>query len=334
MTNTTNFTFTNFDDYDGESMIETVETMPMLTHFWTGHPDLEMQTDFRNTAFILGHFGFFIVNLINAATLLCFEGFGTRRILSNPVSKLSMAAHVSQLLSCFTSIRRYNENCEFETMDARMGTLFGIGGFFFINMSYLYLLFRNNRKHIRLGGVFWTIVSTLCGVTTMNDWDNVHFDYFRCLIAFSAATHIAILLHARRALRAGMFNAIFVQDDVLSRIWLAMVVLVGISFACAASQVPAMIYPGTGIIYWVCMVNSMIVGRVSFMVNDNDNHNCHKNRDYRHWYHDIGDHDTPHSPCSTDSSSDDDSTNPRCSGAELYSDERYQCGIQMVYRNC
>jgi len=235
----------------------------VLTSFFAPDTDLPPETAFRNIIFMLAHFGFFIVNVINAFVLIFFEGFGTGRLRSNRASQLSLAAHLFQVHSCFTSIRRHNENDEFGC-DAKMGTITGIVGFFFMNLSYLHLHYRRDADGIRKGTVFWTIVCIVCGVTTFfPDWERVHFRNFRILIGFSAATHIYILLKSRRDFLRGMFSN-ELPSAALARIWISSVVLLGISFACAATTRPALTYPGTGIIYSVCMVNSMLTGRMSF----------------------------------------------------------------------
>jgi len=261
----------------------------VLSPIFHPHPHLMMGSDHRNTTFMMSHFGFFIVNVINAFVLIFFEGFGTGRLRSNRASQFSLAAHLSQLLSCFTSIRRYNVNIEFG-LDAKIGTIAGIAGFLFINLSYLHLHYRNGADDIRKGVVFWTVVCGVVIITTLADWDAVHFDNFRKLIAFSAASNIYILLKSRRDLLLGMFSNELVPSAVVARIWISSVILLGISFACAFSLIPALTYPGTGIIYSVCMVNSMLTGRMSFakdtygasvepeerksILFSNDNQNC------------------------------------------------------------
>mmetsp|Transcript_20214 Transcript_20214/g.56198 ORF Transcript_20214/g.56198 Transcript_20214/m.56198 type:complete len:318 (+) Transcript_20214:145-1098(+) len=234
----------------------------VLTSFFAPDLHLPPKTVLRNIPFMTAHFGFFIVNVMNAFVLIFFEGFVTGRLRFNRASQLSLAAHLFQLHSCFTSIRRHNHNDEYGC-DAMIGTITGIVGFFFMNLSYLHLHCRRDADGIRKGTVFWTIACGVCGVKTFPNWDTVHFDSFRILIGFSAFTHICILLKSRRDLLRGMFyNEL--PSAALARIWISSIVLLVISFVCAATKIPVFTYPGTGIIYSVCMVNSMLTGRMSF----------------------------------------------------------------------
>mmetsp|Transcript_29257 Transcript_29257/g.68772 ORF Transcript_29257/g.68772 Transcript_29257/m.68772 type:complete len:273 (+) Transcript_29257:67-885(+) len=235
----------------------------VLTSFFAPDTDLPPETAFRNIIFMLAHFGFFIVNVINAFVLIFFEGFGTGRLRSNRASQLSLAAQLSQLFSCYTSIRRYNVKNEYGR-DARIGTIAGIAGFFFVNMSYLHLYYRNGAKNIWRGILFWILVCVFVVWETLAKWNEVHFHTFRILIGFSALSNIYILHKSREDLLRGMFSNELVPSAVVARIWISSVILLGISFACAFSLIPALTYPGTGIIYSVCMVNSMLTGRMSF----------------------------------------------------------------------
>jgi len=225
--------------------------------------DPNLNGDVRYTAFMMAHFGFFIVNVINTFGLIFFEGYGTGILWSNRASQFSLAAQLSQLFSCYYSIRRYNVKNEYG-LDARIGTIAGIAGFFFINMAYLHLYYRNGAKNIRRGIFFWISVCLVVAWDTLAKWTEVHFTAFRILIGFSALSNMYIIHKSRGDLLRGMFSNELVPSADLARMWTSSIVLLGISFACAASKIPAYTYPGTGIIYSVCMVNSMLTGRMSF----------------------------------------------------------------------
>ena len=83
--------------------------MPIL-NFLTHKDDYPEGNAFRNTAFMIGHCAFWLLNFLNCSYLILFEGFAFGRLQKNYLSKLSLLACFTQTISCLSSIHRYNIN--------------------------------------------------------------------------------------------------------------------------------------------------------------------------------------------------------------------------------
>lgn len=62
----------------------------------------------KNLSGFTGHFGFFMFNTINFLYLVLFEWYAFRRLPQNNLLRLTFCAVVMQLVSCYSSITRFN----------------------------------------------------------------------------------------------------------------------------------------------------------------------------------------------------------------------------------
>ena len=247
--------------------------MNPLMNFLT--PSLELQTyqsDAYNLAMFVSHCGFCLFNIVNVFALVLFEGYATKRLWSNRPSLWSLAGHVVQIMSCITSIHRYNINDEYGYW-ARVGTWTGIIALSFVAFQYLYLLFFNDTTKVRIGMAVVAALGTSAIVASELDWDEVHFKYLRVFLGGSFACQIPVLLRARHYLKQGVFTVEkgFLSQDTVVRVYEVLALLVFSYFPMAMTGIPVLTYPTTGMVYMICMLNSVCMGRMSFMKNERVN---------------------------------------------------------------
>eukprot|EP00536_Pseudo-nitzschia_multiseries_P018742 jgi/Psemu1/316245/fgenesh1_kg.3029_\ len=168
------------------------------------------------------------------------------------------------MLSCYTSIKRFNENDEYGIYGL-LGTYLGTAGFVLMITSYGYLLFQNNIQKIKVWSAAWTVLGLYICAKTKIDWEEVRFVPFQQFIVLTIAAEIFITLHARKCLKEGKIMSDVMSTDLIARFWEVLIALLVIPTLLTAAKLPVLSYPGTGVIHSCCMVNSMLVGRMSFM---------------------------------------------------------------------
>lgn len=230
---------------------------------------LDVNTVDRNALFLISHFGFVVFNVINVGVLVLLEGYAARRFWTNHVAQISLAAHLMQLVSCVTSLHRFNTNDEFGYWGGA-GVVTGVAGVFIMNIVYLHLLFFNNTKKIKWGIVFWAAVSVLVLLLSYRYWSTENFKYFRIFLAVSIISYNIPMWMARKALMNGAFTLEenFLSVDVMVRVWDVLMALDSLWVVAVATSLPILIYPITGMVYTLCMINAVCMGRMSFMQGD------------------------------------------------------------------
>mmetsp|Transcript_13260 Transcript_13260/g.27811 ORF Transcript_13260/g.27811 Transcript_13260/m.27811 type:complete len:262 (+) Transcript_13260:319-1104(+) len=247
--------------------------MNPLIKFLTPSSELSHGSDTYNIAFLVAHCGFFLFNFVNFCFLLLFEGYATKRLWSNRASLWSLAAHLIQLISCMSSIHRYNINDEFGFW-ARFGTWTGITAFMFIEVPYLYLLFFNDTRKVSIGMAVVVVFGIASIALSELHWDRDHFKYLGIFGGATIAIHVVALLRARRHLKQGLFTLEngFLSQDTMVRVYEVFVLVICACFSLGPlTGIPILKYPSTGMVYTICMLNSICMGRTSFMKEENVN---------------------------------------------------------------
>ena len=236
-----------------DNFIETSKNMPLTSSE-------------RNISFLVGHFGFFIFNVINVVVLVAFEGYAFDYLRKNRAAQFMLAACTIQLLSCATSLHRYNLNDEFGVW-AKAGMITGTIAITLMTWSYLHLICRDNVRNT----VFWmcgtsVIAAAVIGMSYWH-WEEKNFFYFRLYLFVSVVSYGFIMLFAGQfQLRKGNIEMTRdISNTTMKRVWW---VLIGLDFlhpAISLADMPAFTYPLTGMVYMISMVNSVCVGRMSFV---------------------------------------------------------------------
>mmetsp|Transcript_23944 Transcript_23944/g.66345 ORF Transcript_23944/g.66345 Transcript_23944/m.66345 type:complete len:204 (-) Transcript_23944:1711-2322(-) len=174
-----------------------------------------------------------------------------------------------QLVSCLTSLRRYNINDEFGYW-AGAGVVTGVAGVFIMNIVYLHLLFFNNTKKIKWGIVFSAALSVLVLLLSYRYWSKHNLKFFRVFLAVSIISYNIPMWTARKALMNGAFTLEenFLSVDVMVRVWDVLMALDSLWVVAVATSLPILVYPITGMVYTLCMINAVCMGRMSFMQGD------------------------------------------------------------------
>jgi len=240
--------------------------MPAILNFLTHKSDYPEGNEFRNTAYMIGHCGFWLVNFLNCSFLILFEGFAFGRLQKNYLSKLSLIACFTQTLSCLSSIYRYNINEELGVWGI-FGTGAGLLAFTPFNITYLYLIFYNNKKFVGYGIAVWLIVGAACFAITLMNWTEKDFTYFRWYTAASTMYHIVAMIIGLMAHKKGDINidASIISHANMNKVFGVCIVLELSSLMLASQGYPILTYPGTGFTYTVMTVLMIFVGRMDFM---------------------------------------------------------------------
>eukprot|EP00536_Pseudo-nitzschia_multiseries_P017945 jgi/Psemu1/53326/gm1.53326_g len=223
---------------------------------------METGTIYRNALLMVSHFGFLTFNFINAMFLLIGEGYVTGKLRTNRAAQFSLAAHVTQLASCATSIHRYNISDEFGVW-ARIGTISGTVAVVLMTTVYLHLLHFNNAKRIKKSAAIVGAVAAGVIYVSYKNWKEDNFKTFRFFTLAFISFYIYPMWKARKALKNGEFtlDEKFVSADTMVRAWDALIFL---------TLLPVFTYPMTGLVYSICMINAVCMGRMSFMQDGND----------------------------------------------------------------
>ena len=252
--------------------------MPIL-NFLTHKDDYPEGNAFRNTAFMIGHCAFWLLNFLNCSYLILFEGFAFGRLQKNYLSKLSLLACFTQTISCLSSIHRYNINDEYGFWGI-FGTGAGLLAFTPFNISYLYLLFNRNKYYAKtnfvgIGIAFWFIVGIACFCLTCINWEDAHFDYFRLYIGASTVYHTVAMIIGYRAHNRGdiQIDASIISHSNMNKVFGVCIVVELLSLMIATRGFPVFIYPGTGLTYTVMTIMMVFVGRMDFMQQAQANNN-------------------------------------------------------------
>lgn len=255
-----NYTDDDIDNNDGQ------QQLPQLIDYFSIRTAKSITGDERNITYSVAHFGFLIFNVVNVLVLLLWQGYVTKRLWSNPVAKWSLASHIFQLLSCSTSLYRYNHDDEFGSA-AILGVSTGLIALNCMNFAFLHLLFFNDTTKIRIGMFFWTILAIVVYELSEKNWEKLNFLFFRAFLGVSILTMPPIMWRARKALTNGAFTVEegFMSRDAMIRVWDVLIFLDCVWFANVPLGNAIFTYPATGMVYMVCMFNSICVGRMSFM---------------------------------------------------------------------
>ena len=230
-------------------------------------------SDLRNSAFLIGHCGFFLFNFLNVLYLILFEGIAFGRLRQNFLSKLSLLACFTQILSCITSIHRYNINEEFGPYGLA-GTGLGILAFTPFNIAYLYLFFNNRNNHRRrfigAGIAFWIVIGIACFAMTYINWPEEAFKYFQPYVVLSSVWHIVSNIRGLRAHQKGeiRIDESIISHHVMNKVFGVCIFLEIVTSVCAAMGLPVLTYPATGMTFTICVIVMVYAGRMDSMNED------------------------------------------------------------------
>lgn len=227
-------------------------------------------SDLRNTAYLIAHCWFLFFNVINVSYLAIFEGFIYGKLKGNFIMKLTFAACLIQISSCLTSIHRYNIDEEYGIYGI-LGTLFGLLAFTPFNIAYVYVFFHKNSKNfIKAGSIIWIILATATMLGTIKIWETDNFAYFRVYVGASTAWHIVSNIRLLLAHKKGDVKidpSIGTSDEVNKTLLVAIILEVAAGLG-AASKIPVLQYPGTGLTFSLLVIVSRYAGNMDFMKSD------------------------------------------------------------------
>jgi len=240
--------------------------MPIL-NFLTHKDDYPYGTDNRNIVFLIGHFGFWFFNFLNVSYLILFEGFAFGRLHKNYLSKLSLLAAFTQMISCCSSIHRYNTNDEYGFW-GHFSTVAGLLAYTSFNIAFIYLCFnRNYPKFVGIGSAFWVVMDIACFVLGYIKWEEAPFVYFRIFIGVSTVWHIIAMISGYRAHKRGdiQIDASIISPGDLNKLFGVCIFLDVVALMIAPTGLPVFTYAVTGMTFTVMTILMVFVGRMDFM---------------------------------------------------------------------
>ena len=243
--------------------------MPIL-NFFTHKDDYPYGTDDRNVVFLIGHLGFWFFNFLNVSYLILFEWFAFGRLRKNRLSQLSLLASFTQMISCCSSIYRYNTNDEYGFW-GHFSTIVGLIAYTVFNIAFIYLCFhRNDPKFIGIGGAFCAVVGIACFVLGYIKWEEAPFVYFRIFIGVSTVWHIVAMNIGLNAHRNGVIqiDASIISSDNMNNTFVVCILLDVVALIIALTGLPVFTYALTGMTFTSMTILMVFVGRMDFMQQD------------------------------------------------------------------
>lgn len=248
-----------------------------LVHFFAKGSDFTYGAEARDTLFLVGHYGFFMFNLLNTSAILLFQHCVFGRLRKNYLSQLALVACISQMCSCVSSIYRYNIRDEYG-FAAHLGNGFGLFAYTFRNIAIMYLFLIHKCRgyfhigslkigYIQIGTIFFVVVGFATFSYTYTNWEQVHFGAFRIYIGLSTAFQAAGTANCAWSLHK---EKIDIDQSIISRATLTrLLVLCAVLTACvllsAATGMTILSYPGSGLSYTTLTIVLFFAGQMDFM---------------------------------------------------------------------
>ena len=224
-------------------------------------------TENRNILFMFSHFGFLFFNLLNVSYLVLFEGVIFGRLQKNYLSKLSFFAAFTQLISCLSSMHRYNNNDEFGFW-GHFSTVVGLLAYTPFNIAFIYLCFnRNYPKFVGIGSAAWVVVEIYCFVHGYIKWEEEPFMYFRLFIGISTVWHVVAMIIGYRAHKRGeiLIDESIISHEDMNKVFGLCIFLEVVALMIAPTGLPILAYPATGMTFTAMTILMVFVGRMNFM---------------------------------------------------------------------
>jgi len=242
-------------------------------NFLAKEDDLDVGSDDRNMNFMLSHFGFLLFNVMNVAYLLLIEGYALGKLQTNVLSKIALVGCACQVLSCITSIHRFNINDEYGRPIGIESAFFGLLAYFFMNsaVTHLYLHGFSNRLTLwKIGTVAWFALSLFAFVMGRNNWDDSDqpFRYFRYIVASSKIFWAGGVGYTSYSLKKGTINidpSSIMSTDSMVKVFNVLTCGTALSFAMMTFLGPIFTYPPTGLCYTCIVIAMKFGGEMDFM---------------------------------------------------------------------
>jgi len=243
-----------------------------LTSFTTVENDFDKSTPEYFTCFMLAHSCFLLVNVLNLSYLFLFEGFVFERLQKNLPHKIACVSVFLQIVSCFTSIHKFNIMEEFDNIYAAVGGVAGTVSIGLMSIVYLYCASfdRDNRNYFKAGMAFWVIS---CALAVKASFDPTSFTVFRMFGMLSVTWFIAAKIRILLSYKKGDIHieSSIASHDEMSKILLVCIIVdVAFLLITVLHKLPAIAYTGTGIWYSTMIITASYAGRMDFMM-DQDN---------------------------------------------------------------
>jgi len=216
-------------------------------------------------AYMIGHAGFLMFNILNSAYLLIFEFFAFGRI--NRVSGVCLSSTLLQCGSCITSVIRYNIG-EPHSYWGLAGATFGIWATMGYYTNYSYLAFHGGdaQKASNIGLGFSIVAGAVITYTTVQIWDFTAkgFSAFVPYAGISNLYALISLIIGSRAHKAGKLQCdpSFVSPDTMANVFTALIFLQITALAGGATGLPIFSFPGTGLTFTVMTITSIFIPKL------------------------------------------------------------------------
>lgn len=246
---------------------------PYFYHFYkdadpTGWGDTIGTTE-RNINFVLAHYGFIMFNLLNVFWIIGFEGYIFRNLSRNILHQIVLVGCISQVLSCASSLIRYNINDEFGHW-AVIGTVTGNASFFFLNSAVSVVFVKgiggsDRRQTVwKIISGFWFVYTTASSIISTIWWDTVRFEYFRPTVPISIVYAVIAMSYCLvRFQKCTMtIDPSVIAKDTMERLLKILIGLNIISFALMSQRMTLFLYPLTGWTFTVCVIFTKYAGQI------------------------------------------------------------------------
>jgi len=164
--------------------------------------ELEYYSQERNINFLLGHYGFWLFNVVNTLYLIFVEGYALQTLKKNRLHQNLVAACFVQILSCMCSLTRYNANIEFSFW-GKLGTLTGCIALQFLCAAVTPVFFLNSNESVKwekiISWITAIMLTTVIFLTYIKWEDNIParaFSYFQPFVILTTVYHIGAFGYA------------------------------------------------------------------------------------------------------------------------------------------
>lgn len=186
--------------------------MPLFGITVTKH---ETDIALKYTTYLVGHYGYFLVNCLNILGLVVFEGLIFGRLQKNYLVKLSLGACIFQVTSCICSIWRYNIMDEYNRSIVVPGTILSVIAYAITDVSYLYLSAPNSEKFVKIGTLFFIVVAVVQSYLAFLD----PFEYIRPFVGLSQIYGIVALFQGKSAFAKGTIKIDALSKEHITKIF-------------------------------------------------------------------------------------------------------------------
>ena len=219
-----------------------------------------------NRVAAVGHTVFFLIDLLLFSYLVLYEGFIHRRWSRNRFSQIITIGIVSQMISCITSIIRYNIDDPYEYITTYL-SVFGLsGGMTTLNICGIYLFFHiNHQKYLKPVAASMILIATALSAFVCMFLDTVKLApsalfTLLCVLWQTVSIISAFVAHKKRKLVGGQLD-----HDTMTRLFAISLLIHCMAFLCLLTNWPIFRYPATGLFYLNFVILGLSVGSMDFM---------------------------------------------------------------------